>query len=172
VTDEASIAALARALGGAAIDVLVNNAGVYGRRQSLGHIDYGGWEGVLRTNVLAPVAVTEALLPALQRAERPRVALITSRMGSIADNTSGGTYAYRSSKAALNAAGRSLALDLRGRGIIVLLLHPGWVRTDMGGAGAPLAPRDSIAALRRIIDGAQMPDSGGFFSYDGSEVPW
>jgi NAD(P)-dependent dehydrogenase (short-subunit alcohol dehydrogenase family) len=172
VTDEASIAAVVRALGDAAIDVLVNNAGVYGRRQSLGHIDYSGWEGVLRTNVLAPIAVTEALSSALLRAERPRVALITSRMGSIADNTSGGTYAYRSSKAALNAAGRSLALDLKAQGIIVLMLHPGWVRTDMGGAGAPLEPRDSIAALRRIIGGAEMIDSGRFFSHDGSEVPW
>jgi NAD(P)-dependent dehydrogenase (short-subunit alcohol dehydrogenase family) len=172
VTDEGSIAALARALGDAAIDVLVNNAGVYGCRQSLGRIDYAGWEGILRTNVLAPVAVTEALLPALQRAARRRVALITSRMGSIADNTSGGTYAYRSSKAALNAAGRCLALDLKDHGVIVLMLHPGWVRTDMGGAGARLEPRESIAGLRRIIDGAEMRQSGGFYAYDGSEVPW
>jgi NAD(P)-dependent dehydrogenase (short-subunit alcohol dehydrogenase family) len=172
VTDEGSIAALARALGDAAIDVLVNNAGVYGRGQSLGRIDYAGWEGVLRTNVLAPVAVTEALLPALQRAARPRVALISSCMGSIADNTSGGTYAYRSSKAALNAAGRCLALDLKDHGVIVLMLHPGWVRTDMGGAGARLEPRESIAGLRRIIDGAGMRQSGGFYAYDGSEVPW
>ncbi|MGE0650955.1 MAG: SDR family oxidoreductase [Alphaproteobacteria bacterium] len=172
VTDSGAITALVDALGNDAIDVLVNNAGVYGRRQSLGRIDYGGWESVLRTNVLAPIAMTEAFLPALQRAEKPRVALITSRMGSIADNTSGGYYAYRSSKAALNAAGRSLALDLREQGIVVLMLHPGWVRTDMGGASAPLEPRDSIAALRRIIDGAKMTDSGRFFSYNGSEVPW
>lgn len=172
VTDSGAITALVDALGDDAIDVLVNNAGVYGRRQSFGHIDYGGWESVLRTNALAPIAVTEAFVPALQRAERPRVALITSRMGSIADNTSGGFYAYRSSKAALNAAGRSLALDLKAQGIIVLMLHPGWVRTDMGGAGAPLEPRDSIGRLRQIIDGAKMTDSGRFFSHDGSEVPW
>jgi NAD(P)-dependent dehydrogenase (short-subunit alcohol dehydrogenase family) len=172
VTDQGAIAALARSLGDDVIDVLVNNAGVYGCRQGLGDIDYGGWEGVLKTNVMAPIAVTEALLPALQRAERPCVALITSRMGSIADNTSGGTYAYRSSKAALNAAGRCLALDLKDHGIIVLLLHPGWVRTDMGGAGARLEPRESIAGLRRIIDGAEMRQSGGFYAYDGSEVPW
>ncbi|MFM2128723.1 MAG: hypothetical protein RL477_269 [Pseudomonadota bacterium] len=172
VTDHGAIAALARNVAGEAIDLLLNNAGIYGRRQSLGRIDFAGWEEVLRTNTLAPVAVTEALLPALEKAKGAKVALITSRMGSIADNTSGGTYAYRASKAALNAAGRSLALDLAGRGIVVLLLHPGWVRTDMGGAGGQIDAPRSVAGLRRVIAGAGAADSGRFFAYDGREIPW
>jgi NAD(P)-dependent dehydrogenase (short-subunit alcohol dehydrogenase family) len=172
VADTASVAALARALHGESIDVLVNNAGVYGRRQSLGRIDYDEWLDVLRTDTLAPVALTEALLPNLERGEGKRVALITSQMGSIADNTSGGVYAYRSAKAALNAAGRSLAVDLKPGGIIVLLLHPGWVRTDMGGSGGKIDAAESVAALRDGIADAKPAHSGRFFRYDGREIPW
>lgn len=172
VTNAAGIAALARDLGGGAIDLLVNNAGIYGRRQSLGRIDYDGWAEVLRTNTLGPIAVTEALLANLEKAGSAKVALMTSRMGSIADNTSGGTYAYRASKAALNAAGRSLALDLGGRGIAVVLLHPGWVRTDMGGAGGQIDAPQSVAGLRRVIAGLSAAGSGRFFAYDGREIPW
>lgn len=172
VADGGALAALVRSLDGEAIDVLVNNAGIYGWRQSLGGIDYDGWLDVLRVNVLAPVAVTEALLPNLERGAGKRVALITSQMGSIADNSSGGTYAYRSSKAALNAAGRSLAVDLRARGIVVLLLHPGWVRTDMGGPGGRIDTPESVAALRERLAGATPAHSGRFFRYDGTELPW
>jgi NAD(P)-dependent dehydrogenase (short-subunit alcohol dehydrogenase family) len=93
-------------------------------------------------------------------------------MGSIADNTSGGAYVYRASKAALNAVGMSLARDLAARGITVVLFHPGWVKTDMGGAGAPIAPKDSIAGMRRLIDKATPKDSGRFLNYDGAAVPW
>lgn len=114
VADRAAVAGLPALVGDGAIDILINNAGIYGRGQSLGRIDYAGWENVLRTNVLGPIGVTEALLPNLMRAKRARIALMSSKMGSIADNMSGGTYAYRSSKAALNAAGRSLAHDLAG----------------------------------------------------------
>lgn len=172
VTDATAVARLSRDLKGAAIDLLINNAGVYGRKQSLGRIDAAEWARVMVTNALAPVAVTEALLPNLEAAKGARVALLTSRMGSIADNTSGGAYAYRASKAALNAAGRSLALDLAGRGIVVVLLHPGWVRTDMGGAGGQIDASESVAGLRGVIARAGQAESGRFFAYDGREIPW
>ena len=172
VADRAAVAGLPALVGDGAIDILINNAGIYGRGQSLGRIDYAGWENVLRTNVLGPIGVTEALLPNLMRATRARIALMSSKMGSIADNTSGGTYAYRSSKAALNAAGRSLAHDLAGEGIAVIMLHPGWVRTDMGGAGGLIDAPESVAGLRRVIAGAEMRHSGHFYAYDGTEIPW
>jgi NAD(P)-dependent dehydrogenase (short-subunit alcohol dehydrogenase family) len=172
VTDARALGKLATALKGETLDTLINNAGVYGRRQSLGAIDYDEWAEILRVNTLAPIAVSEAFLTHLERASAPRIALITSRMGSIADNTSGGTYAYRASKAALNAAGKSLAVDLQARGIIVLLLHPGWVRTDMGRAGGRLEAPESVRALRQGIDDAEMRHSWGFFAYDGSLLPW
>mgnify|MGYP002631105323 CR=1 FL=1 len=172
VADRAAVAGLPALVGEGAIDILINNAGIYGRGQSLGRIDYAGWENVLRTNVLGPIGVTEALLPNLMRATRARIALMSSKMGSIADNTSGGTYAYRSSKAALNAAGRSLAHDLADKGIAVIALHPGWVRTDMGGAGGLIDAPESVAGLRRVIAGAEMSDSGHFYAYDGAEIPW
>ena len=172
VADRDAVAGLPARLGEGAIDLLINNAGVYGRGQSLGRIDYAGWESVLRTNVLGPIAVAEALLPNLRRAGGARIALMSSKMGSIADNTSGGTYAYRSSKAALNAAGRSLAHDLAGEGIAVIMLHPGWVRTDMGGAGGLIDAPESVAGLRRVIAGAEMRHSGRFYAYDGAEIPW
>jgi NAD(P)-dependent dehydrogenase (short-subunit alcohol dehydrogenase family) len=172
VADRDAVAALPGRVGDGAIDILINNAGIYGRGQSLGRIDYAGWENVLRTNVLGPIAVTEALLPNLRRAKGARVALMSSKMGSIADNSSGGTYAYRSSKAALNATGRSLAHDLADKGIIVVLLHPGWVRTDMGGAGGLIEAPESVVGLRRVIAGAEMRHSGRFYAYDGAEIPW
>jgi NAD(P)-dependent dehydrogenase (short-subunit alcohol dehydrogenase family) len=174
VGDPASIAALAKELNGEAIDVLLNNAGVYGDRdrQQLDCVDGTSWEETLRINALGPLLVSKALLANLERGGRKVIALVTSRMGSIADNTSGGAYVYRASKAALNAVGMSLARDLAARGITVVLFHPGWVKTDMGGAGAPIAPKDSIAGMRRLIDKATPKDSGRFLNYDGAAVPW
>lgn len=172
VTDSGAVKALVRALDSEALDLVVNNAGIMGRGQQLGRIDAQGWEKVLRVNAVAPIMVSEALLPNLRKAGSGRIAMLTSRMGSIADNTSGGMYAYRSSKAALNAAARSLALDLAGDGIIVLLLHPGWVRTDMGGAGGQIDAPESVAGLRRVIGGAKIADSGTFYAYDGRRIPW
>lgn len=172
VADPRAIDDLARELKDEPLDVLVNNAGVYGRHQALGELDAEGWDNVLRVNSIAPILMTQAFLPHLKRAKGAKVAIVTSRMGSIADNTSGGAYVYRSSKAALNAAGRSLALDLKGDGIVVLLLHPGWVRTDMGGSGGNLEPPESVAAMRDGIADAEMRHSGGFYAFDGREIPW
>lgn len=173
VTDGGRIAAVADALRDEPVDVLINNAGVYGERGgSFGDIDYASWEDTLRTNVLGPMRVAEAFVGQVVRGERRVIACISSTMGSIAENSSGGSYVYRSSKAALNAVVKSLALDLADRGIAVVAFHPGWVATDMGGAKASLSPAESVGALRTQIDRLTPADTGRFLNYDGSEIPW
>ena len=104
--------------------------------------------------------------------KRKVIANVTSKMGSVADNTSGGCYSYRSTKSALNMVTKSMSLDLAGRGICAVVLHPGWVKTDMGGMGANLEPVDSISGMRKVIDGLSPDDGGRFFNYDGAEIPW
>jgi NAD(P)-dependent dehydrogenase (short-subunit alcohol dehydrogenase family) len=173
VADPASVDALRQEVGDEAIDVLVNNAGIYGPRGAgLGGIDYGAWEEVLRTNVLGPLRVAEALVDPVGRSAGKKMVFISSTMGSIGNNTSGGGYIYSSSKAALNMAVASLSVDLSGRNIICLLFHPGWVSTDMGGASAPVDAATSVAGMRAVIDGATVADSGGFFDYNGHRLPW
>ncbi len=173
VTDDGHIAALARALGGEAIDVLVNNAGVFGgRHREFGAIDYDRWEHALRVNTLGPMRMAEAFVEHVARSERKVIASISSQLGSIADNTSGGAYIYRSTKAALNAVVKSLSVDLAERGITVVALHPGWVATDMGGANAPLNPPDSVRGMRAVIEGLTPVDNGKFLSHDGGEIAW
>ncbi|MBI1207679.1 MAG: SDR family NAD(P)-dependent oxidoreductase [Azospirillum sp.] len=173
VGDAGAVAALAGTTAVPALDLLINNAGVYGAESATPEsLDFVDWQRVLDINTLGPLRVSLALLGRLRAGRGRTVVTITSQMGSIADNRSGGYYAYRSSKAALNAAMRSLALDLRPEGFTVALLHPGWVRTDMGGPAAPMAISDSIAALRRTIDGLTPAKSGKFLNYDGRELPW
>ena len=172
VTDHGRIEALAAGLKGEAIDIVINNAGIYGAQQELGKIDYAAWEEVMRVNTLAPLKMAECFLPHLEAGKMKMIASLTSRMGSIAENDAGGVYIYRSSKAALNAAARSLALDLAPRGITVIVFHPGWVKTDMGGAGALIDAETSVGGMRAVIAGAGPKDSGRFFNYDGTEVPW
>ena len=172
VTDHGRIEALAAGLEGEAIDIVINNAGIYGAQQELGKIDYAAWEEVMRVNTLAPLKMAECFLPHLEAGKMKMIASLTSRMGSIAENDAGGVYIYRSSKAALNAAARSLALDLAPRGITVIVFHPGWVKTDMGGAGALIDAETSVGGMRAVIKGAGPKDSGRFFNYDGTEVPW
>jgi NAD(P)-dependent dehydrogenase (short-subunit alcohol dehydrogenase family) len=169
VTSDADIAALARALAGEPIDLLINNAGVGGDDESM---EPKAWLAVFAVNSIAPMRIAEALLPNVETSKERRIVSITSRMGSIADNSSGGSYAYRSSKAALNAAMKSLAIDLKPKGITIAVLHPGWVKTDMGGTGAPLATKASAEGLRRVIAGLKPADSGGFFNYEGTRLPW
>lgn len=173
VTDEASVATLSEALAGDAVDLLVNNAGVYGpRSMTLERIDYAAWDDVLQTNVLGAMRVAAALAPAVARSGMKKMAFLSSRMGSIADNGSGGEYVYRSSKAALNMAVRSFSIDLSEKGVICLLFHPGWVKTDMGGPSASIDATTSVAGMRAVIDRATAADSGRFFNYDGTELPW
>jgi NAD(P)-dependent dehydrogenase (short-subunit alcohol dehydrogenase family) len=172
VGDMAAIAAAARHLRGRPIDILLNNAGVYGDEQAFGKIDAEDWAKVLRVNAIAPIKLAEALLPNLLAGQRKLMVFITSIMGSIADNSGGGSYLYRSSKAALNAAVKSLSIDLSRQGVTALLLHPGWVKTDMGGAGAPVQIPDSIAGMRRVIDGVKPGEALRYLDYQGHALPW
>lgn len=172
VADFAQIERLAGALGGEAIDLLLNNAGVYPRESDLGALDYAAWERALRTNALAPIRMAEAFVEHVARSQRRLIVSITSLMGSIGDNGSGGSYAYRSSKAALNMGNKSLSIDLRDRGITAVVLHPGWVKTDMGGAGAPIEAPESVRGMRTVISRLSLEDSGKFFDYEGDELPW
>lgn len=173
VVDPARIAALRRSLAGKAIDLLINNAGVYGPRGGgIARLDEAAWLEVLRVNSIAPLQLTGALLENLDAGRDKTVIGISSRMGSIADNTSGGAYIYRSSKAALNAALRSASIDLRERGICVAILHPGWVATDMGGPQALIDTKRSVSGMRKVIASLTLEKSGSFISYDGSEIPW
>jgi len=172
VSDRKQIAALASALRGMALDVLFCNAGISGKRgMALGSFDYDSWEEVLRVNLLGAAAVTEALLPNILAGERKVIAMMSSRLGSIAE-ASGMTLPYATSKAALNMLVKGLAATLASKGVIVAALSPGWVRTDMGGATAPLAPEASVAGLRKVIGGLRAADSGKFLSHDGSPIPW
>ena len=172
VTDDAAIASLARALDGEPIDILLNNAGISERSgQEFGSIDGAGWARAFRVNAIAPVKMAEAFVDNVAAGDRRLIVCMTSRMGSLAE-APGGTYAYRTSKAALNMAACNLARDLRPRGIAVALFHPGWVRTDMGGASAPLAPRDSVARMMRVIETLGPERSGEFLDCDGAAVPW
>jgi NAD(P)-dependent dehydrogenase (short-subunit alcohol dehydrogenase family) len=148
-----------------AVDVLVNNAGIL--TQEAGRADFSASFAV---NSIAPFEVTRALLPLLQRSQNPRVAHITSRMGSIADNSSGGYYAYRASKAALNAINQSLYRDHDW--LTAIVIHPGWVNTDMGGTEAPVAPEDSAAGIWRQIEGLTRSRSGSFIDFEGNLLPW
>ncbi len=173
VVDHGRIDALAEALGDEPVDVLLNNAGIYGGgHKEFGKIDYPRWEETLRVNSLAPLRMVEAFVEHVARSGRKLVVCMSSRMGSMAANTGGGSYVYRSSKAALNAVARSLAADLGNRGITVVVLSPGWVATDMGGAGAPLGPEESVRGMRSLIDRFSPADSGRFFGHDGAEIPW
>jgi NAD(P)-dependent dehydrogenase (short-subunit alcohol dehydrogenase family) len=172
VIDEYQLAALARSLSDEAIDVLINNAGVGGFEDSYGNTPTTDWLETLRVNAIAPLHVAEQLIPHLERGQRRLIVNITSKMGSIADNSSGGSYAYRTSKAALNMVAKSMAQDLATKRIIVVLFHPGWVRTDMGGPQALLPPKASVAGMRAKIATLTAADSGKFFNYDGKPLPW
>ncbi|TAN46437.1 MAG: SDR family oxidoreductase [Methylococcaceae bacterium] len=174
VADCAGIDRLAAQLSGLAIDVLLNNAGVYGDNSGngFGSLDYEQWQRVLRINSLGPVKMAEAFIDHVQRSERKLIVAVTSLMGSMADNGSGGSLMYRSSKAALNASVRSLALDLRPRRVGLLLVHPGWVRTDMGGMEAPLSVEASVNGMRCLIENFDLRHSGDFVDYLGKPLPW
>jgi NAD(P)-dependent dehydrogenase (short-subunit alcohol dehydrogenase family) len=175
VSSPTDISQLSAELKGEPIDLLINNAGVYFERwgkDRLGVIDYQDWQQTLAVNTLGPMRVAEALMDNVAASRRRLLVNITSHMGSIADIGSPNDYAYRSSKAALNAAMVGLAHEVKPRGIGVLLLHPGWVRTRMGGESAPLSPEQSVEGMRRLIDGFSLARSGIFLRYDGRAMPW
>jgi len=162
VTDPFSIKAAAAELDGQAIDLLLNNAGVMGAR---GQTKFDA-------NTMGPMRVSEAFVDNVARSDRKLIVTLTSGMGSLADNTSGGSIAYRSSKAAVNMVMRSMAIDLAPRGITCVVVNPGWVQTAMGGPHAKITPAESVTKLKRLIETLGPPQSGKFFNYDGKEYPW
>ena len=172
VTDAASVARLAAELDGQPIDLLINNAGIISRNNALDATDIEMAGKILDVNVLGPMRVTQALLPNLSASNHKTIVNMTSGLGSIASNESGGFYGYRESKAALNMFTRSLASDLSGQEFIVVAMNPGWVQTDMGGPNATLTVEQSVNGIRAVVDGLTPGDSGTFRSYNGANEPW
>ena len=173
VDDPISIQSLANSLKDIPIDILLNNAGI---NRSLdvkfGGFNYDSWLEEYRVNALAPLRVTEVLVEQVARSKRKLIVFISSKTGSNALNNSGGSPGYRASKAALNSAVRSIAVELSPLGITCVLMHPGWVQTDMGGTDADLDIPTSIQSVRQVIEGITPVDNGRFLNYDGSDIPW
>ena len=174
VADHGQIERLAKTLANESIDLLINNAGIYPDADSkgFGHTNYEDWAQAFRVNTMAPLKMAEAFVVQVARSRLKIIASITSMMGSIDDNTSGGSYLYRSSKAALNMVTRSLSLDIKREGITAVVLHPGWVQTDMGGSNALITTEQSVSGMRKVIGKLSLADSGKFFNYDRRELPW
>src|SRR5690554_2164842 len=172
ITDPQSVAALAKALETETLDVLLNVAGRLTRGGTPDAFDYDEIQGDFEINAIGTLRVVEAALPALRRGRSKTIVNISSKMDSIADNQRGGSYAYRMSKAALNIATRSLAIDLKPEGFIAFVMHPGWVQTDMGGQNALITPETSVSNLLGRIDGASAANSGEFLEWDGGCVLW
>lgn len=172
VVDETSVNAAATSLAGRAIDVLINNAGIIGpNRQSTLDMDFDGLAQTLAVNSIAPLRVTQALLPNLRKSNHPRIVTISSAMGSLSSAASD-RIAYRASKAAVNKIMQGLASDLKRENIPAIVMHPGWVRTDMGGAGADLSPEQSASGILQVIDRLTLASTGAFINYDGKTLPW
>ncbi|OAN46633.1 short-chain dehydrogenase [Paramagnetospirillum marisnigri] len=170
VGDAASVRRLVSALAGVKLDVVLHNAGIYGEHQEFGSVDPERFLEVVRINALAPLKLAEALVDNLDG--RKIFAAVSSLMGSVAENSSGGSYAYRAAKAALNMVIKGLAIDLKDRGVTTVALSPGWVKTDMGGPSAPLSPAEAIAGMKAVLDGLKPADSGALIHYDGRRLPW
>jgi NAD(P)-dependent dehydrogenase (short-subunit alcohol dehydrogenase family) len=165
-----SVAAFGERIDGP-LDLLIGNAGTYGPKEAENAEAAREWSDTLVVNTIAPYLLARSVLSKVENT-RGKLIAISSKMGSIDDNSSGGYLAYRTSKTALNSAWRNLALDVRGSGVVAAVLHPGWVRTRMGGSSAPLQPEKSVSGMRQVIERLGLDDSGGFFSYDGSTIPW
>jgi len=172
MADVAQIRRFAAGLKGEPIDLLFCNAGISGKKgMAPGSFDFDSWQEVLRVNLLGPAALAEALLDNVAASGNKTIAMMSSRLGSISES-SGMTLPYSTSKAALNMLVKGLAATLASRRIVVVALSPGWVRTDMGGPGAPLSPERSVQGLRKVIAGLRKEDSGKFLSHDGAQIPW
>jgi NAD(P)-dependent dehydrogenase (short-subunit alcohol dehydrogenase family) len=174
VADHVQIERLAQVLADESIDLLINNAGIYpdSDKSGFGHTDYAEWVQAFRTNTMAPLKMAETFATQIARSQQKTIVNITSKMGSIADNSGGGSYLYRSSKAALNMVVKSLAIDLKPLAITAVVFHPGWVKTDMGGQNALISAEQSVAGMRQVISRITIADSGKFFGYDGQVISW
>jgi NAD(P)-dependent dehydrogenase (short-subunit alcohol dehydrogenase family) len=172
VTDYGAVKALASELKGEAIDVLICNAGVSGSEAGeLGRIDPKVWRDTFEVNALAPLMMAEAFVEQVAASKDRKLIAISSRLGSITHND-GARYAYRASKTALNMEWQSLSKDTAAKGLICVVLHPGWVQTDMGGKAATLTIAQSVPSMVKVIDGLKPADNGRFLNYDGAELPW
>ena len=171
IADITAIQSLAHQLSAVSIDILISNAGAYPPSR-FGKTDPQTWLQAFQVNTLTTYYLAEAFLPHLQRSGQAKLIAMTSKMGSMADNSSGGEYIYRSTKTALNMVVKSLSLDLQPFNIAVAALHPGWVRTDMGGPNGLIDTETSVTGLRKVITGLDQNQSGEFIAYDGKPVPW
>ena len=173
VTNYEQMATLADQLGNRPIDILLSNAGIYGPKGgSFGEVDAEKWRQVLEVNTIAPLMLVQAFVGQVAASQQKLVAIISSKVGSIADNSSGGSYMYRSSKTAVNQVVKSLSIDLASRDITVMSLHPGWVKTDMGGPNAEISTDESVSGLTSILQSAKLAQSGQFIEFDGCSIPW
>ena len=168
VGDFKQIEALALTLKDKTIDVLINNAGVYPQSDSSAE----DWAEAFKINSMAPLKMAQAFTPHVAKSTLKKIATLSSKMGSLDDNTSGGSYSYRSSKAAVNMVMKSLSIDLKPADIAVVTLHPGWVQTDMGGSNALINTPTSVAGLRKVIENLGLSNTGKFIAYDGKEIAW
>ena len=171
VADFAQIDALAMQLRDESIDVLINNAGVY-PASSFGDTNYDDWAAAFKVNSMAPLKMAEAFVQHITRGQLKKVATLSSKMGSLDDNTSGESYSYRSSKTAVNMVMKNLSIDLKPYGISVVTLHPGWVQTEMGGSNALISAQTSVSGLRKVIESLSLSTTGQFIAYDGKAINW
>ena len=173
MSELATLQALAYELRHEAIDMLINNAGVYGSdKNRFGQVDAYDWLETFKVNTIAPMKMSELFVEQLCMGQSKIIACMSSKMGSMDDNTSGGSYIYRSSKAALNAVVKSMSLDLADKGIKCVALHPGWVKTDMGGPNAEISSKESVSQMFNTLLKLKAEDSGRFIDIDGRDIPW
>ncbi len=156
---------------GVGIDLLINNAGIIDKREGFGNLEMTSMKHVFETNTLAPVLLTQSFISLLKRGNRPLVVNISSGLGSIT-NTNGNSITYSASKTALNMFSHGISNQLKQMGITIIVLHPGWVQTDMGGSNARLTSQDSVSSMIKVIGGLKIKDAGRFLNYDGGEIPW
>ena len=159
-------------LGDRPIDIVINNAGVGSTKQYFEAVSPKPWLEVLKVNLIAPLMITQSIINNVKKGSDKKIYFLSSQLGSIGDNASGGMYIYRSSKTGLNQVVKSLSVDLKPQGITVVSLHPGWVKTDMGGPNAPVSIDESIEGMMQVIDTTDIRDTGRFLNYDGKELPW
>ncbi len=163
---------LANFIGDRPIDILINNAGIGSSNQRLELVSSKPWLEVLKVNLIAPLMITQSIIENVKKSSDKKIYFISSQLGSIGDNSGGGMYIYRTSKTGLNQVVKSLSVDLKPQGITVVALHPGWVKTDMGGPNAPVSIDESIEGMIQVIDTTDIRDTGRFLNYVGKELPW
>ena len=171
--DKESPNILSNFLGDKPIDLFINNAGVIGHSaQHFKSVSLNHWLDVLKVNLIAPLLITQSIIKNIEKSSERKIYFISSKVGSIEDNKSGGMYIYRSSKTALNQVVKSLSIDLKPLGISVISLHPGWVRTEMGGPNALISVEESVNGMVDVISNTSIVNSGQFINYDGTRLPW